>query len=562
VTGVDTAGGPGIRCALRAAGALVAVLVAVLTGLAALIAPAGPAAAHAALVAATPDPGSVIGSSPTEIVVVFSESVSAVTGKVQVLAPDGKRISGEPTGSGNTVRIPVRRADRPLGTYLVSYRVISADSHPVAGAFTFSVGAPSAAAPQVPDDEVHDSVEVAVGIARWIGYTGLILTIGPVMFLAWLWPRRLSRRGPSRLVRAGLALIGLATLAAVWLQAPYSSGAALFDVSLTEIGEVLGQPFGRVMTVRMGILGVTAAVLGPVLAGTAGRVRAAVLLALGVGGLVTWPLSGHAAAAPLSPVVIAADVVHIAAMAVWLGGLVTLAVFLLRRAHPRVLGVILPAWSRWAAIAVVWLVGGGAVQAVVQVGTVGALFSTGYGRLLLAKVAILAAVLGVAAYARRLVRRAQVPAGGAGRLRRTVGIEVAATAVVLALSAVLVQVDPGRTAGADRAAEAVQGVSETLTSPLFTLQFNIYPVQVGDNNTVHAFVYTAEGRPLPAQEWSVTAELQGQDLEPVTTRMLGVLPHHAIGAITFPLPGVYEVRFTVRTTEVDQATVRTTVTVR
>ena len=56
--------------------------------------------------------------------------------------------------------------------------------------------------------------------------------------------------------------------------------------------------------------------------------------------------------------------------------------------------------------------------------------------------------------------------------------------------------------------------------------------------------------------------LQGQGLEPVTTRMLGVLPHHAIGAITFPLPGVYEVRFTVRTTEIDQATVRTTVTVR
>jgi copper transport protein len=147
-------------------------------------------------------------------------------------------------------------------------------------------------------------------------------------------------------------------------------------------------------------------------------------------------------------------------------------------------------------------------------------------------------------------------------LRRTVGIEVAATALVLALSAVLVQADPGRTAGARRAADPAQGVSQTLTCPLFTLQFNIYPVQVGDNNTVHAFVYTAEGKPLPVREWSVTTVLQGRGLEPVTTLMLGVLPHHAIGAITFPLPGVYEVRFTVRTTEVDQATVRTTVTVR
>jgi copper transport protein len=182
--------------------------------------------------------------------------------------------------------------------------------------------------------------------------------------------------------------------------------------------------------------------------------------------------------------------------------------------------------------------------------------------LLLAKIGIMALVLGAATYARALVRRAAVPAEGVGRLRRTVGMEVTATAMVLALSAVLVQVDPGRTAGTERAADAVRGVSTTLTSALFTLQFNVFPVQVGDNNTVHAYVYTAEGRPLPAQQWSITTVLQGRDLEPVTAPMLGVLPHHAIGAVTFPLPGVYEVRFTVRTTEVDQSTVRTTVTVR
>jgi copper transport protein len=97
---------------------------------------------------------------------------------------------------------------------------------------------------------------------------------------------------------------------------------------------------------------------------------------------------------------------------------------------------------------------------------------------------------------------------------------------------------------------------------LYTLQFNVYPVQLGENNTVHAFVYTPQGAPLPAQQWSVTAVLTGRDVEPVTTAMLGVLPHHAIGAVTFPLPGVYELRFTVRTTDVDQATVKTTVTVR
>jgi copper transport protein len=378
--------------------------------------------------------------------------------------------------------------------------------------------------------------------------------------LALLWPRRLSRRGPIRLVGAGLVLTALATLGGLWLQAPTSSGAPLWDVSPAALGEVLTSGYGRVLTVRLAVLAAVAALLPPVLRGRGSRLRAVALLLLGAGGLATWPLTGHAVASPLAAVVVAADVVHLAAMAVWLGGLVTLSVFLLRRTHPRVLGRILPAWSRWAALAVVWLVGGGVVQSVMRIGPLSALWQTGYGRLLLAKVAVLAMTLGVAAYARHLVNRAQVPASGVSRMRRTVGVEVAATAVLLGLSSVLGQADPGRDADIDAVVD--DGVSQTLTGPLFTLQLNIYPVQLGEDNTVHAFLYTPAGRPLPAEQWTVTSLLTGHDLEPVTTAMLGVVPrHHAIGALTFPLPGTYELRFTVRITDVDQATVTTTVTV-
>jgi copper transport protein len=224
--------------------------------------------------------------------------------------------------------------------------------------------------------------------------------------------------------------------------------------------------------------------------------------------------------------------------------------------------VILPAWSRWAALAVVWLVAGGTVQAVVQVGSVGALWRTEYGKLVLAKVAILAVTLGAAAYARRLVRRAQVPAAGATRLRRTVGVEVVATAVILGISSVLVQVNPGRSAAVDQRAVSDDGVSQTLSCPLYTLQFNIYPAQLGDSNTIHAFLYTQAGAPLPAEQWTVTSQLIGKGLEPVSEPLLGLIPrNHAAGAITFPFAGSYEVRFTIRTTAIDEATVRTTITV-
>ena len=564
MTGVGTAGGPGVAHGLRVAGvALLAVPLLLVTGILVLLAPATPAAAHAALLAAAPAPGAVVGTSPTEVVVTFTESVRPVTDKVHVLAPDGSRISGTPTARGGVLHIPVRRADRPLGTYLVTYRVISADSHPVGGGLTFSVGAPSARPPQPPSDVVHPSVAVALPVVRYLGYAGLVLALGPALLLAFLWPRRVSRRGPVRLVRAGLGMVGLATLGALWTQGPYSSGAALWQVSGAGSAAVLGSTFGAALTSRLAVLAAVAALLPPVLHGRAGRGRAVLLVALAAVGLVTWPVAGHAAAAPLAPVAVAADVVHLAAMAVWVGGLITLAAFLLPATHPRVLGSILPVWSRWAALAVVWLVIGGTVQAVVQVGAVSSLATTGYGRLLLAKIAVVVLVLGTAVYARRLVRRAQTPAAGAGRLRRTVAVEVAATALVLGLSAVLVQTTPARIATAEEVATDTEGVSQTLTGPLYTLQFNIFPVQLGENNTVHAFVYTPQGSPLPAEEWSVTTQLTGQDTEPVRTRMLGLRPpHHAVGALTFPLPGVYELRFTVRVSDLDRATVRTTVTVR
>lgn len=534
--------------------------------LVALLLPA-PAQAHAATVATTPAAGTVVGVSPTAVTVTFSEPVTIVPGRIQVLAPDGERISNEPRAIGNVLEIPVRRAERPLGTYLVSFRIVSADSHPVAGGFTFSVGAPSTPPVASAADAVHPSVTVAVAAGRYLGYAGLVLAIGPALLLTLLWPRQVPRRGAIRLVGAGLGLIAASAVAAIWLQAPYGSGRPAYDVTAAQLTDVLTSGFGGWMVLRLAAVAGLALLLPPMLRGQGGRVRGGrvrrwTLAAVAPAGLATWPLTGHAAASPLPPVGIVADIVHIAAMSVWLGGLVVLAVVLLRRAHPRTLGVILPVWSRWAAISVVWLVGAGLVQAVSEVGAPSALVGTAYGRVLLAKAGLLVAVLAAAAYARRLVQRRAVPVDGEHRLRRTVGLEVTATALVLALSAVLVQVTPARSAAAAVTAADAKGASGTLTSPLYTLQYDIYPGQIGENNTVHAALYTAQGAPLPAAEWQVTTVLPEKGIEPVTLPMLDVPPNHAIGALTFPVPGTWEVRFTVRTTEVDQATVRTTVTVR
>ncbi|ROT26803.1 copper resistance CopC/CopD family protein [Micromonospora sp. HM5-17] len=577
---------------LAAQAVLLAGLVALFAGLAVLFAPASPAAAHATVVSTVPQQGAVLGYSPTEVSITFSEPVALLPGRTQVLAPDGTRINaGEPRVQGATLRIPIRVADRPLGTYVVSYRVISADSHPVAGSWTFSVGAASATPPEPATVGVDPVVRVAVSASRYLGYVGLVLALGPAPVLARLWPRRLSRRGAVRLVRIGLGLIAAGALGGLWVQAPYASGAGLLDVSTPELAQVLGSDFGLVLLARLGILLLVAVLLPPLLrgaparrpaAGVVGgrprpssrpwsRARLALLLLLTVAGLATWPLAGHAAAAPVPVASTAADVIHLAAASVWLGGLVVLFGFLLRTAHPRALGVVLSVWSRWAALAVLWLVAGGAVQAVIEIGGLRPLVGTGYGRLVLTKLTLLVALLTVAGYARRSIRRSTAdPSGPAGdetaprlgRLRRAVGVEVALGLVVLGVSAVLVQTAPARSAGIEATAVTSDSFAQTLQSPLYTLQFDIYPVQIGEYNTVHAYVYRPDGTPLPVVQWTVTTALPARGIEPTSVPMLGITPHHAIGSVAFPVPGDWELRFTIRLSEIDQATVRTVVPVR
>ncbi|MEU8662112.1 copper resistance CopC/CopD family protein [Actinoplanes philippinensis] len=572
---------------------MLAVLFVLLTSV--LVLPASPASAHAATVGSTPAPGSVIGASPSEVTVTFSEPVTPVEGRVQVIAPDGERISGKVQGGGTVLRIPLRKARKPLGTYLISFRVISADSHPVGGAITFSVGAPSAR-PEEPAATTgpHPSVAVAVPLLKTIGYAGVTLIVGPALFLAFLWPPRRSRGGALRMIRIGLALTAAATLGALGTQAQQGSGAPLWTLTADEFLEVVTSQYGLLLLGRLAIVGALAVLLPPLLrrpprtvsvpltapvpvlvgAGapaprpapapkpqpqlTPRKARAWAVLGLGAAGFATWPMTGHAIAVPLPAVTVTAGVVHMAAMATWIGGLVTLTVFLLRGTHERMLGVVLPVWSRWAALAVIWLVMAGAVQSVIQLGSVPALWRTDYGRLLLVKVGVLAVVLVAAAGARRMVNRAR---NGRG-LRRTVLVEVVASVLILGLSSVLVQVDPGRTAAANEKAVAGKGVSETLTSDLYTVQFNIYPVELGEWNTVHAFLYRPDGAPLQAEEWQVSARLLDPPLEAVKQPMAGLLPgNQALGSLTFPLAGTYELVFTIRVSEIDRASVKTTVTV-
>jgi copper transport protein len=369
--------------------------------------PAGSAHAHAALVRTDPAQGAILPAAPSEIVITFSERVRPVVARITVIDPNGQQIgSGRPFVTGDDMHIPVRTGV-PHGTFLVSYRVISADSHPVGGGYTYSVGAPSPGGAPTPADGGNTDYVVSSGVSimQFIGFAGLIMVIGPSLVLIALWPRRIDRRAPIRVAYTGLGLIAGSALVGLYLQAPYGNGGSLLHVTGADVSDVLDSHFGQAVLVRIAITVVVAFLLRPVLSGRGGKTDQALLLGLGVLGVGTWAVAGHSGATGVAPLTVVADAAHLISVSVWIGGLFTLGAILLRKANARELNAILPVWSNWATLAVTVLVLSGTAQALIEIGTVHALIDTTYGQLVLAKIGLLAVILAFAAGARRLVQQ-------------------------------------------------------------------------------------------------------------------------------------------------------------
>ncbi|GGT84390.1 copper resistance protein CopC [Streptomyces coeruleorubidus] len=398
---------------------------------------AAPASAHAALRGTDPDDGSVVQRAPRHLTLTFTESVGLLDDSFRVFGPDQRRVpTGEAQhadGRSDTARVALS-GKLAQGTYTVAWRVVSADSHPVSGAFTFSVGKRSATTAQVdtgPDEDpltggLHDA-------ARYLAYLAAALLVGTVAFALLCRPADTS---PLRrpLVAAWWTLLG-STAVLLLLRAPYEAGAgpaAAFDLSALE--RTLTSRPGLALLARLAVLLLTAAFLlrlsgrrdhhQPVM--RAAGATLAVALAL------TWAAAEHASAGIQVPVAMTSSVLHLVATGVWLGGLVAL-LLTLRRASVDALTEVVPRFSRIAFASVTVLAVTGLYQSWRGLGSLAALTGTSYGRLLLAKLVAVTALLLAAGYSRRWTARLATPAASVRtavpeRVAQPVGVGASAQA--------------------------------------------------------------------------------------------------------------------------------------
>ncbi|WP_455353024.1 copper resistance CopC/CopD family protein [Streptomyces sp. SYSU K217416] len=622
--------------------------------LGALLAGATPASAHAALTGSNPKDGAVVADAPREITLTFSEQVAMGDDSIRVMDPSAKRVdTGElrDLGSGSLVKYGVAlHSGLPDGTYTVAWQAVSADSHPISGAYTFSIGAPSKTTVALPEQQAGGGpVGVLYDIARYAAYAGFILLAGGAAFVLACWQRGAGIRALQRLVVQGWVTLTAATLAMLLLRNPYTGSGKLADAfDLTGLKAVLDTKTGASLVSRLLLLGAAALFVAVLFGAFAKREtspgpeaedeRKDLTFGLAIGGTVvatgiaaTWALSEHASTGIQPGLAMPVDVLHLLAVAAWLGGLAALLVAL--HQSPGIERAAVQRFSRIAFGSVLVLAATGLYQSWRQVGSWSALTGTSYGQLLLVKVALVAVLVGVAWISRRWTARltttapaeqaaaaedaaeepaeepepvtvpattntaaaaapddperaAQLARQQAARttarekrireadaertgLRRSVLAEAAVAVLLLAVTTVLTSTEPGRAQEqeAGSAGGQTSAVSEgpvKISIPFDTggadgkgtARLELTPGGTGGNE-MHLWLDRPNGKPLDVPEVKVAFTLEDKRIGPlpVTPDRLAT-GHWTANGVQIPLPGEWKIEVTVRSSDIDQVTVK------
>ncbi|MFJ9750540.1 hypothetical protein DMH25_03675 [Streptomyces sp. WAC 01325] len=387
------------------------------TGL--LFAGAGPVSAHAAVTGSAPQQGAVVDKAPTQVSLTFSEKVALSDDSLRVLDPKGKRVDrGDPANLTGTTYAVKLHGGLPDGTYTVTYQVVSEDSHPVAGAYTFSIGAPSQTTVSVSGQSAGGGVVGTLyGFGRYVSYAGFIVMVGGAAFVLACWQRGAGVRALQRLTVAGWLALTAATLGLLLLRGSYTGSGKVGDVfDLDLLGQVLQTKTGAALVSRLLLLAAAAlfiAVLFGAYEKREDEEKRDLTFGLAVGGVVvsaglaaSWAMSEHASTGLQAGIAMPVDIIHLLAVAGWLGGLAALLVALYRApADTPVDASAVRRFSRLAFGSVLALVATGIYQSWRQLGSWTAFTDTRYGQLLLVKIGLVAVLVGIAWVSRRWTGR-------------------------------------------------------------------------------------------------------------------------------------------------------------
>lgn len=507
------------------------------------------ALAHASLVASDPAAEAVLTAAPATMTLTFNEPVTLLAlqlidakgraSPITEIAGDGDRLSFAPP--------------MPLGAggHVLSWRVVSADGHPVGGSLTFWIGAPGASLPAivVPDDPAR---RTAIWATRIVGELMLLAATGGAFFLAWI-----ATAAAAPVVVAGCAAAAIAGLGALALSVGLQ-GLDILDLPFARLGaaavwrEGASGSFGRSATLAAVAFGLTLLAL-------LGRGAPARLLSLGavLGVGAALAASGHAATAEPRWLAASAVLIHGVSLALWIGALVPLAVAI--GTDRAAADAALRRFSRAIPVAIAALLISGVVLGALQLGRVAALWTSDYGRILIAKLALVVLLLLIALWNRQ--RLTPLLAAGAPRaaqaLRRTIAAELVLVIAILGVVGLWRFTPPPRAA----AVAVDDSVFAHLHTERAMANVTLTPGHAGPIDIAVA-LQTADEAPLAAQALTVTLANPAAGIEPASAEAQRQPDGQWRVRMSAPLPGRWMLKLGILISDFDKVSIEASVVIR
>ena len=495
--------------------------------------PAGAASAHAGLESSDPKPSSWLATSPTEVVLHFDESVGVVFARLKILDKDGNEVfAARPTRDANdhsTVRTNIDKLGD--GTWVVVWRVTSADSHPVQGSFAFSIGSSLTDVTNIlVGDQGHKhGLNNLFNIIRFVMFAGVLALIGGVALVIFG-----ANRPPS--IRTRMSLWGawtfaiVASIEALFAYGPHASGVKVYNFTdLTLLGDTMSTLFGQATLLRISLL------LGfSLLLMTFDKrdKRAWRLCAIGISVAIaaTFSAVGHPSAQ--SPVALSftLDVVHLLAVSLWIGALFLITIdrkFWLRSTHSML-------WfSRMAGFSVAVIAVTGIAQSMLLMSGPRNLFVLEFGQKLVVKVGLVLVLVAIGALSRATLRKS-----GPGKLHQSVVVEALVALIVVAITALLVALPP-------RAQNSNAPIQFSLKQSGLIADITVTPARVGAAE-IHISMGSLVGSFAQMTSVSARMALPSQNIPngPIELERTG--PNHYTALVNFAFSGTWHIEFLVK----------------
>ena len=512
------------------------VIVALLT----VLAPAQVASAHAILLTSEPAPSAVLDQSPTEIALFFNEFVDTVFGKVRILDSSGNDVQTvkpvRDASNKSVVRAPISQLEP--GTYVVIWRVASADSHPVQGSFTFQIGNTSTDVSAISNGQVLERHGLAslFDVIRWVTYLGIVLLIGGIGLLQAVRTDRLSPRSTLALM-GGWAFAALGTLEGLIAYGPHISGYKIYKAAdLSLLSETLTTQYGKMQLARLVLLGIIGALIAVIQFRGTWWWKFGTWASL-VGITLTLSLAGHPVATNPVALSVGLDMLHMLAVSLWVGPLMIIV-------YDRKMWLAndestsapsLQWFSRTAGFAVPVIVVTGVIQAWLMMDGFGQILETRYGRTLIVKACLVIVLIALGAVSRVAMQRKQ-----SGSLRQSMGIEVLFAIIILTITSALVAMPQKGTI-------EPAPLSSTIFQGQMIVELSLTSARVGQSE-VHVVIARADGTFVQIDSATARMSMPSRNIPNGPIVLVETGSNHFSGVTEFAYSGEWVVEILVKET--------------